>query len=123
MVPESEESPTVGIGKPLTVFHGGVDTVELAVEESTSGRFGTRAVRKRRTKHASQFFDNDGSFGKGARLQINIYIFGFDVDVMILGEPCFPVVEAVRRQWSAHKYPLAKTRWQLEFASGVKHGC
>src|SRR5580704_3194202 len=121
MMPVREKPPAVGLRKPLTVFHGQVDTVELAVEKSTPGRFGTRAVGKRRTKHSSQFFYNDGSFGKGASLQISVHILGFYVYMMILGEPRFPVVEAVRRQWSAHKYPPAKTGWQLQFAIGVKH--
>jgi hypothetical protein len=39
MMPEIKEPPTVGLRKPLTVFHRYVETVELAVEIPPPGRF------------------------------------------------------------------------------------
>ena len=46
MVPKGEEAPAIGLGKALTVFHRHVDAVVLALEESTSGWFLTRAIGK-----------------------------------------------------------------------------
>src|SRR5580704_10782814 len=96
MMTESEKSPAVGLSKALAVFHRHVDAVVLAVEISTSGWFLTRAVWKSRIKNPGQFFYDDCSFWKLACLQIGIDVFLLDVNVMIFGEPCLSVVEAVR---------------------------
>src|SRR5437879_4422009 len=92
MMPEGEEAPAIGLSKPLAVFHCYVDAVELAVEIPPSGWLRTGAVWKSRIQNPSQFFYNDCSFGKGARLQIYIDILLFDVYVVIFGEPCLSIV-------------------------------
>src|SRR2546427_6469593 len=105
MMAESEEAPPICLRESLAVFDSRVDAVVGAVEEPASRWFCTRAVRESRTQKAIQFFDNDGSFWKRTRLQVRIDVFRLDVDVMIFRESRFPVVEAVRRQGSAHKNP------------------
>src|ERR1051326_4425865 len=72
MMAECVVTPPVGVGILLTVFYRDVDTVVLAVEVSTSGRFGARAVWKLRIEDPSQFFYYDRSVWKVARLQIHI---------------------------------------------------
>src|SRR5260370_39162397 len=121
MMNESKEAPSVGLGKLLTVFHGSVDAVVLAVEKPASRWFRTRAVRKRRTQKPGQFLYNERSFGKGACLQVHIHVSCLYVDVVIFGKPSFPIVEAVRRQGSAHENPPAKASWQFQFAGRIKH--
>ena len=85
MMPESEETPVVCLSKPLAVFHRYVDAIVLTVEIAASGWFLTRAVWKSRGKNSSQFFYNDGSFGKGPGLQIRIDVLPLNVDVVIFG--------------------------------------
>src|SRR6266446_7230801 len=114
MMPKIEKPPAVGLGKPLTVFDRYVETVELAVEIPSAGRFRPRAVRKRWIKNACQFFDDDGSFGKGTGLQIHIHIFFFYVYMMILGKSSLSVVETIGCQGGAHKNPPAIAGWQLQ---------
>src|SRR5262249_40436131 len=97
------------------------DAVVDAVEEPASRWFRTRAVREGRTQNASQFFDDNCSFGKRTGLQVRIDIFRLDVDVMVFGESCVPVVEPVGRQGRAYKNPSAKPSWQLQLAIGFKH--
>src|SRR6266851_4096448 len=121
MMTESKEAPSVGLGKFLIVFHGSVDAVVLAVEKPASRWFRTRAVRKSRTQKPGQFLNNEGSFWKGARLQVRIHVSSLYVDVVIFGKPSLPIVEAVRRQGSAHENPPAKAGWQFHFAGGIKN--
>src|SRR4029077_17359827 len=121
MMPESEEAPVVGLSKLLTVFHRYVDTVVLAVKISTSGRFFPRAVRKLRIKNPRQLFYEDRSFGKGARLQIGIDVFLFDVHVMIFGEVCLCVVEGIGCEGSPNKNPRAIAGRQLHLAIRIEH--
>src|ERR1700720_3062001 len=116
MMPEGEEAPAVGLSKALAVFDSRVDAVVGAVEEPASRWFCTRAVRESRTQKAIQFFDDNGSFWKRTRLQVRINVFLLDVDVMIFREARLSVVEAVRRQGSAHKDPLAKAGGKLHVA-------
>src|ERR1700720_3061139 len=123
MMPEGEEAPAVGLSKALAVFDSRVDAVVGAVEEPASRWFCTRAVRESRTQKASQFFDDNRSFGKRTRLQVRIDVFRLDVDVMIFGETRFPVVESVWRQRGAYENPPAKSSWQLQLAIGFKHRC
>src|SRR5712691_12847560 len=108
MMAESEKAPAIGLREPLAVFYSRVDAVVGAVEEPASRWFCTRTVGESRTQKAIQFLDDNRSFGKRTRLQVRIDVFRLDVYMMIFGEPRFPVVEAVRRQWSTHKNPLAK---------------
>src|SRR5258706_9526870 len=96
MMTESKETPSVGLGKLLTVFHGRVDAVVLAVEKPASRWFRTRAVRKSRIKNSSQFFYNDRSFGKGARLEIRVYASSLYIHMMIFGEVRLGTVRSVR---------------------------
>ena len=56
MMAESEEAPTAGLGNPLAVFYGHVDSVVYTIEKSPSGWFRTRAVWKLGIKDPSQFF-------------------------------------------------------------------
>src|ERR1700752_4028189 len=105
MMPESEEAPAVGLRKTLAVFHRYVDAVELTIEKSPSGWFGARAVWKSRIQNPSQFFYDDCSLGKGARLEVGIHIFSLDVHVVIFGEACLTIVETIGRQRSPHEHP------------------
>src|SRR6266851_2296337 len=111
MMPKIEKPPAVGLGKPLTVFDRYVETVELAVEIPSAGRFRPRAVRKRWIKNACQFFDDDGSFGEGTGLEVHVQVFLFDIDKVVFGEARLAVVEAIRRQWRADKDPVTITYW------------
>src|SRR5579864_2365059 len=86
MMSKGEETPAVSLCEALAVFYGHVDAVVRAVEISTSGWFLTRAVWKSRVKNPGQFFYDDRSFWKLARLQIGINVFLLDVYVMIFGE-------------------------------------
>src|SRR5215831_4365281 len=97
MMPESEKAPTVGLSKPLTVFHGHVDSVVHAVEKSPSGWFRTRAVRKLRIENPSQFLYDHRSFRKRSRIQVRIYIFSLDVHMVVFGESRFSIVKAIGR--------------------------
>src|SRR5882724_3130696 len=121
MVPEREEAPAIAVWEPLAVFDSRVDAVVSAIEEPASRWFWARAVGESRIQNASQFFDDDRSFGKRTRLQVRVDVFRFDVDVMVFGESRFPVVEPVRRQRGAHEDPPAKPSWQFELAIGLKH--
>src|SRR5215813_3612883 len=124
MMPESEEAPTVGLGKPLTIFYRHVDSVVDPVEKPASGWFRTRAVRKLRIKNPSQLFYNHRSLGKRARLQICIYIFLLNVHMMVFGKSGLSIVQTVGCQGSPYEDPPSKGGWvwQLQLAIGIKHG-
>jgi len=122
MMPKSKEAPAVGLCKALTVFYCQVDAVVLAIEIPTSGWFLTRAVWESRVKNPGQFFYDDSSFWKLARLQIRINVFLLNIDVMIFGEVRLSIIEPVRRQRSPHKNPFAKTGWQLQLAISIEDG-
>jgi hypothetical protein len=95
MMPKSKKAPTVRLSKPILVLHAKVNTVVLAVEISPSRWFCARTVWKSWFKNTSQFFDNDGSFGKLTGLQIGIDIFLLNVDVMIFGKARLSVVQSI----------------------------
>src|SRR5215467_134622 len=95
MMTEGEESPTIRLGKPLTILDGDVNSVVLTVEISASRWLCTRTVRKSWIKNASQFFDNDRSFWELTILQICLDVLLLDVDVVIFGKVRFSVVKAV----------------------------
>src|SRR5580692_2134100 len=120
MMPKSEEPPVVRLSETLAVFHCYVDAVVFAVEISPSGWFSTGTVRKRGTENTSEFLYNDRPFGQGARLQVRIDVLLFYVDVMILREIRFSVVEAVWRQRSTHKDPRTISGRQLQLAVGIE---
>src|SRR5580704_8475096 len=121
MMPKSEEPPVVRLSETLAVFHCDVDAVVFAVEISPSGWFSTGTVRKRGIKDPSEFFYNDRPFGKGARLQVRIDVLLFYVDMMILREIRFSVVEGVGRQRSTHKDPRTISGRQLQLAIGSEN--
>src|SRR5262250_1149898 len=97
MMSEGEEPPAVRLSKALTIFDGYVNSVVLAVEISASRWFLTRSVGKSGIQNTSQFFYNDRSFRKLARLEICINILLLDVDVMIFRKIRLSVVETVGR--------------------------
>src|SRR5262252_9141194 len=118
MMSKSKEAPAIRLSKPLAIFDGDVNSVVLTVEISSSRWFCTRPVWERRLKDACEFFNNDCSFGELTSFQICFNVFPFNVDVVIFGEVCFPIVEAVGRQRSADKHPSPKCLgiWELQFA-------
>src|SRR5690349_17698107 len=97
MMSEGEESPAVGLGEPLAVFYGYVDSVVHTVEISAPGRFRTRAVGESGIKDSSQFFYDNRAFGEGSCLQIRIDVLLLYINVMVFGKIRFAIVEAVRR--------------------------
>ena len=125
--------PAVGVGILLTIFYCDVDTVVLAVEVSTSGRFGAGAVWKLRIKDPREFFYYDRSFWHVARFQIRINVFLLDVYMMIFGEVgsgavlsgrvavILSIVEALGSKGSANKNPFTKAGWQLHPALRIKY--
>jgi len=95
MMPKSKKTPTVRLSKPLIVLYAKVNPVVLAVGISPSRRFCARAVLKSWFKNTSQFFDNDGFFGKLTGLQIGIDVFLLNVDVMIFGKARLSIVQSI----------------------------
>src|SRR5262249_23621505 len=121
MMPEVEEAPAVRFGKPFAVFHGYIHAVVFAVEISSAGWFGTRAVGKGWVKNAREFLDDDGPFREGAGLQIGIEVFLLYKNWVVFGEARLAVVEAIGRQRSANKAPMAITLWPFQLAIRIKH--
>src|SRR6266404_8160012 len=64
MMPESEETPLVGLSKPLTVFHCYIDSVVLAIEKPASGWFRARPVWKCRFRTRVNSFTKTVPSGK-----------------------------------------------------------
>src|SRR5215467_5664833 len=122
MMSEVEETPPVRCSKPLAIFYGHIHAVEFAVEIAPTGWFGARTVGKARIENASQFLDEDGPFGEGTGFEINVQVFLFDVDVVVFGEACFAVVEAIGRQRSADKDPVTITLWPFQLSIPIKYG-
>src|SRR5215813_1046273 len=123
-MPEGEEAPSVCLSKPLVIFDGDINSVVFAVEISASRWLCARPVWEGRLKNASEFFNNDRSFGELTCLQIRFNVLLFYVDVMIFGKVCLSVVEPIGCQRSADKHPPPKCGWvwQLQFAVRFKNG-
>src|SRR5262249_56758533 len=93
----------------------------FAIEISSAGWLRARAVGKGGIENASQFLDENSPFGKGTGLKVNVQVFLFDVDVMIFGEACLAVVEAIGSQRCTDEDPVAITFGQFQFPFPIKH--
>src|ERR1700752_2466958 len=122
MVSKVEEAPAVRCGESLTVLHSDVEAVVCAVEISSSGWLGARSIRKGRVENPSQFFNEDGAFGKGTGFEVDVQVLLLDVDMGVFREVGFAVVEAIGRQRGTDKSPVAIAHRQLQFAVSVEHG-
>src|SRR4029077_8291672 len=123
MVSKVEEAPAVRCGESLTVLHSDVEDVVCAVEISSSGWFGARSIRKVRVETQSQFFNQDGAFGKGTGFEVDVQVLLLDVDMVVFREVGFAVVEGIGRQRGTDKSPVAIAHRQLQLSVGIKHSC
>src|ERR1700747_710538 len=123
MVSKVEEAPAVGCGESLTVLHSDVQAGVCAVEISSSGWLGARSIRKGRVENPSQFFNQDGAFGKGTGFEVDVQVLLLDVDMVIFREVGFALVEGIARQRGTAKSPVAIAHWQIHLSVGIKHSC
>src|ERR1700754_945827 len=79
---ESKEAPSVRLGEALTVLHGQVNAVELAIEETAAGGLGAGSIRESRVQQARQFLYDDGALRELPRLHVGFDILRLDIYVV-----------------------------------------
>src|ERR1700756_6071743 len=121
MMSKVEEAPAVRCGESLTVLHSDVEAVLCPFEISSSGWLGARSIRKGGVEIPSQFFSQDGAFGKGTGFEVDVQVLLLDVDMVVFREVGFAVVEGIGRQRGTDKSPVAIAHWQLQLSVGIKH--
>src|SRR5215470_14414077 len=121
MMSEIEEAPAIRCCEPFAVFHADIHAVVFTVEISSAGWLRARAVRKGWVEDASQFLDENGPFGKGTGLEVNVQVFLLDIDVVIFGEAGLAVVEAIGCQRCTDEGPVAIAFGQSQFPFRIKH--